>query len=312
MEMITVNEKQQLVEATPLTLVIGNFDGVHKGHQVILQKAREQMKDGEILAVMGFADHPLWVLKNDQDFDKKITPEQDKLHLLERLGVDRYYHLKITKDDIKTTFWEFVFEQLSNLKVNRIVMGEGADYDEASHTEFLNLCDWQGIEVTVVPKVKVNGTKISSRTIRDYIKEGLMDPVHALLGRPFTVTGTVVHGEKMGRKLGFPTLNLGEVDSYVVPKPGVYLGIVGIHEDGVISEYWNTLISAGYRPAVNGHRYLIEAHLLNFSGDLYDKTVSVSFLRFMREELNFDNLDDLVEQMEKDKIEGEKLMGQNW
>ncbi|QHS21491.1 riboflavin biosynthesis protein RibF [Virgibacillus sp. MSP4-1] len=308
MEIINVNEKQH-VEAPPLTLAIGNFDGVHKGHQVILQKAREQRKDGETLAVMGFADHPLRVLKNDQEFDKKITPEQEKLHLLERFGVERYYRLKIMKDDIKTTFWEFVFKQLSKLKVNRIVIGEDTDYDEASHTEFLNVCDRQGIEVTVVPKVKVNGTNISSRTIRDYIKEGLMDPVHALLGRPFKVTGTVVHGEKMGRKLGFPTLNLGEVDSYVVPKPGVYLGIVGIHKNGVISEYWNTLISAGYRPAVNGQRYLIEAHLLNFSGDLYGKTVSVSFLRFMREELNFDNLDALVEQMEQDKIEGQNLMG---
>ncbi|SES92906.1 riboflavin kinase / FMN adenylyltransferase [Salinibacillus kushneri] len=311
MEIIDLTETRPH-DSTPLTLVLGQFDGVHKGHQHILQTSKKQKTADETLAVMSLSDHPLWIRNQNPDFEKRMTPDRDRLHLLEQFGVEKYYQINHTQGDVKYPLEEWVFNYLARLNIKRLIFGEGFrfGFDESFHMEkFLDLCAKRNIEITTVPQVKVNGTKISSQTIRGYIKKGLMEPVHALLGRPFTITGTVIHGEKMGRKLGFPTINLGEMENYVEPKPGVYLGMVGIHKKEGIIDYWDTLISTGYRPTVNGEGYLIEAHLLNFSGDLYNQTVSISFLRFMREELNFDSLDKLIEQMEKDKIEGERLMG---
>lgn len=309
MEIIEIKEKPPQ-ESTPLTLVIGKFDGVHKGHQYILQTARELTVG--TLAVMGFSEHPSWVLKQDPQFQKNITPEPEKLQLLEKYGVERYYRIHFTKEYANISAEEFVGEHLSRLNIKRIVVGEGFRFGNngaGSAEDLIRLCEPQNIKVTVVPIVKSNGVKISSSTIRALVNEGLMEPIHSLLGRPFTITGTVIHGEKLGRTLGFPTINLGEIDEYVVPKPGVYLGSVGFHSASGSLEYWNTLISAGYRPTVNGQGYLIEAYLLNYSGDLYDKRVSVSFLHYMRGEIKFTDLDSLVKQMEQDKLDAKKLMG---
>ncbi|MDC3417423.1 bifunctional riboflavin kinase/FAD synthetase [Aquibacillus salsiterrae] len=312
MEIIELNEKASN-HPKALTLVIGKFDGVHKGHQAILQTAKSYMDEAnELLAVMSFSAHPLWVLKQKEEFKHKLTPDNQKLHLLKQFGVSRCYWIEFTKEYAKTTAEQFVNEHLAPLHVNRIVVGEGFRFGAgglSSTDELIQLCNEKGIEVIVVPLVKVNGEKISGRSIRKWVELGLMEPVHAVLGRPFTVTGKVIHGQKMGRKLGFPTVNLGDVDDYVNPKPGVYLGQIGIHNEKDITEYYDVLISAGYRPTVSGKGYLIEAYLLNYSGDLYDKTVSVTFLRYMRDEVKFTELDDLVKQMEKDKIDGERLMG---
>ncbi|MCT2535485.1 bifunctional riboflavin kinase/FAD synthetase [Aquibacillus koreensis] len=311
MDIIDVKEKPPL-DSTPLTLVIGKFDGVHKGHQLILQVAREKMDSSqETLAVMGFSDQPLWVLRQDEAYEKKITPDRDKFTLLKQYGVGRYYRVAFTKEYAATTAEAFVKEHLAQLQVKRIVIGEGFRFGKGASSStdaLIRLCTERNIEVVVVPLVKINGTPISSTKIRGLLKEGLMEAAQSLLGRPFTVTGIVVHGQKMGRKLGFPTINMGEMEAFVEPKPGVYLGVVGIYKDGVITDYRDVLISAGYRPSVNGQGYLIEAHILNYSGDLYDQTVSVSFLRYLREEIKFTNLDDLIEQMEQDRIQAEQLL----
>lgn len=295
----------------PIVLAIGKFDGIHKGHEAILQTAREHLETGETLAVFGFSDHPQWVLSQNPVWREKITPERDKIQLLKRYGVGRYYQVDFTKEYAKTTAEEFVHEHLSALNVKRIVIGEDFRFGrggQAGAAELALSCRQLGVEVSVVPLVKENGKKISSTAIRQSIADGAMEAVHSMLGRPYTITGKVVHGEKMGRKLGFPTANLGELDRVVFPKPGVYLGSVGIYQDGMIDEYWDALISAGYRPAVNGDGYLVEANLLNFSGDLYGKTVAVSFLHFLREEQDFPDLDSLIEQMKQDQLHAENIL----
>ncbi|MFZ3580253.1 riboflavin biosynthesis protein RibF [Virgibacillus sp. DJP39] len=293
MEIIDLTGKQPL-NKDPLILVIGQFDGVHKGHQSVLQTAKNHMDTSlDTLAVMFFSNYSA----------NKITTDKVKLALLEKYGVGRYYRVKRE---------EFVLEYLSQLPIKRIIIGEGFRFgsDGSSNTEeLLRLCAQLDIEVTVAPLIKENGTKISSNAIRESLKEGHMERVHSLLGRAFTVEGTVIHGEKMGRKLGFPTINLGGTAEYVNPRSGVYLGVVGIYNKSVITDYYHVLISAGYRPTVKGKGYLIEAYLMNYSGDLYGKSVSLSFMRFIREEINYSNLDDLVKQMELDKKEAERLMG---
>ncbi|MDC3413871.1 riboflavin biosynthesis protein RibF [Terrihalobacillus insolitus] len=304
MQIIELSENIS-ADSTPKTLIIGNFDGFHRGHQHMLQTARKHAESAqEVIAVM---EYP--VLSQNQDYQQEITPDKDRFPLLEQYGVKRFYRL--AKDSQNTSIEAFVITYLSNLHVNQIFLGEGFTFGDVFQTEeFINVCKQRNIKVTVVPPVTVNGEEVSCEKIRNFIKDGLMESVQTLLGRPFTITGTVIHGEKMGRKLGFPTINLGDVDAYVEPKPGVYFGVVGLHTHAGETEYRNVLISAGYRPTVKGKGFLVEANILHFSGDLYGRTVSVSFLRFMREEINFTDLDALIEQMNQDKKEAERLMGQ--
>ena len=132
-----------------------------------------------------------------------------------------------------------------------------------------------------------------------------MEAAQSMLGRPFEMTGIVEKGEQLGRQLGFPTLNMGNIQDYVELRPGVYLGLVDLSDD---SSYY-TLVSAGYRPTVNGDSYKVEAYLLDFSGDLYGRQVTLKFYRHLRDEVNFEGLDALVEQMKMDELEARKILG---
>ncbi|WP_456276129.1 bifunctional riboflavin kinase/FAD synthetase [Bacillus sp. AK128] len=311
MEIINVALKPP-IDSTPLVLVIGKFDGIHKGHQLLLQTAKEYVNDQEVLAVWSFNRQPKLILNNDQEYEKNLTPENEKLFILHQLGVKRYYNVEFTKDYSKITSQEFIQDHLSRLNIKRIVVGEDFYFGkgrEAGVTRLIELCQPIGVSVTVVPLLKENGEKINSTKIRSFIREGKVERALSLLGRTYQIKGTVIHGKALGRKLGFPTANLGEVDSYVLPKPGLYLGSVDILEDGYIKESWSALINAGYRPTVNGEDYLIEAYLLHFNGNLYGKTVAVSFNQYMRDEIEFQGVELLVEQMERDRSEANVLLG---
>lgn len=147
-----------------------------------------------------------------------------------------------------------------------------------------------------------------SSTIRYLIENGDIEEANARLDRPYTLSGLVVHGQALGRELGFPTANMQLKESYVHPKAGIYVGKAVIHEESSKEGQWNVLISAGYRPTVKGKDYLIEVHFLDFSGDLYDRTISVSFLHYLREEIKFNGLDLLIEQMNLDKLEAKRIL----
>ncbi|OAB39538.1 bifunctional riboflavin kinase/FAD synthetase [Paenibacillus glacialis] len=290
-------------DLTPLVLVIGKFDGVHRGHSKLLNTASEYNEG--IVAVMSFSDHPSWILKGDREYDKSLTPIHHKMSLLQDHGVERFYNIQFTKEYARISAKEFVLDHLSKLNIKRIVVGEGFHLGKARESDtndLIKLCAQIGIPVTVIPLLQEEGNNISSTTIRSLIRNGEVVAAKGLLGRPYVVTGHVVHGEALGRTLGFPTINLaGKVDRYVLPKPGVYVGVAEITDSDHGIERHNALISAGYRPTVKGETYLIEAYLLNFSGDLYSRKVSLSFLEYLHEEIKFSNLDKLVEQMKLDE-----------
>ncbi|QAS52593.1 bifunctional riboflavin kinase/FAD synthetase [Halobacillus litoralis] len=309
METIEVNG-QPPHNKEPLVLIIGKMDGVHLGHQSLLREAERLASAEDKIAVYGFSDHPKWVLKGDEEFKYMLSKEEDKQRRLEGFGVDRYYHVHFTKEYAKTSPEEFVLEHLSRLNVRHIVVGEDFRFGKGRGSDaegLAELCTQIGAEVSIVPGVMLNGAKVSSTDIRTHVKEGRMEAAQAMLGRPFELTGIVEKGEQLGRELGFPTLNMGDIEDYVNVKPAVYLGLVKIVQDA--PEYYYTLISAGYRPTVNGDSYKVEAYLLDFSGDLYNRKVSVQFLRHLRDEVNFDGMDALVEQMNQDEREARSILG---
>ncbi|RWZ52193.1 riboflavin biosynthesis protein RibF [Halobacillus fulvus] len=291
-------------------LVIGKFDGFHLGHQRLLKEAKRVAKEGDLLSAYGFSDHPKWVLGGKEEFKSSISSYEDRLNLLEESGVNRYYHVHFTKEYARTSPQEFVHEHLGRMNLSHVIVGEGFKFGKGRGSDasgLADLCQEIGVPVSIVSHAKINGEKLSSTTIRSHVREGKMEAVQAMLGRPFELTGIVEKGEQLGRQLGYPTLNLGQINEYVEVKPAVYLGTVRIGEES--PEYYYTLISAGYRPTVNGDSYKVEAYILDFSGDLYEQKVSVKFLRHLRDEVNFDGLDALVEQMQEDERYAREILG---
>ncbi|MDF1509489.1 riboflavin biosynthesis protein RibF [Robertmurraya sp. DFI.2.37] len=295
-------------DSQPLVLMIGKFDGVHKGHQKVLETAQIYKQKEEILAVMSFSEHPLWILTDDVTYKEKLTPEPEKIRFLQEFGVQRYYRISFTKEDANLSAKTFILEQIASLNVKRIIVGEGFVFGkgrEAGIEELSAYCKMLNIQVMVVPLETENGAEVSSSLIRTFIRNGEIKETNALLYRPFTITGTVVGGQALGRKLGFPTANMELTEAYVLPKPGIYVGQATVDAN---LKKWDVLISAGYRPTVNGAHYLIEVHFLNFNDDLYGRKITVSFLHYLRDEIKFQGLDPLIEQMKKDKLEAGKIL----
>ncbi|ELK47500.1 riboflavin biosynthesis protein RibF [Halobacillus sp. ACCC02827] len=294
----------------PKVLIIGKMDGVHLGHQALLREAKSLAAEGEKLAVYAFSDHPKWVLRGDEAFKASLSTDMDKQRYLKAYGVELYYHVHFTKEYAKTSPEEFVLEHLNRLNIRHVVVGEDFRFGKGrgSDAEGLKeLCASIDIGVSIVPGVLMHGDKVSSTDIRNHVMGGRMEAAQSMLGRPFEVTGVVEKGQQLGRTLGYPTLNVGGIDAYVNVKPAVYLGTVQIGWDK--PEYHYTLISAGYRPTVNGDSYKVEAYLLDFSGDLYGREVTVQFLRHLRDEVNFNGMDALVEQMKHDEEEARSILG---
>ncbi|MFB1051952.1 riboflavin kinase [Paraliobacillus sp. JSM ZJ581] len=296
MEFIEIARQSQIDRST-LTLVIGCFDVFHKGKKHVLETANQLMKDGqEKLVVID----PSLFLKL-----KKVTSEKTKRQLLKQYDVGAYRQLYPEEGK---TMEDAIMDALSELTIRCIVVDQELLDNSLISSDLLQKLKQINTQVKIASSVKINEDTITDKMIYNLITNGHVEQVQGLLDRPYTIIGKVAHGEKLGRKLGFPTLNLAEVGRYVMPKPGVYFGIVGIHNGDVITDYYNVLISAGYRPTVNGKGFLIEAHILNYAGDLYDHKVSVSFLHFMREEKDFSDLDALIKQMNQDKKDAERFI----
>ncbi|WP_347861651.1 riboflavin kinase [Salimicrobium sp. PL1-032A] len=249
----------------PLTLVIGDFDGMHLGHHNLLAKAQHR---GEKVAV----------LDTSSAEDRLLTPLHHKQELLSSYRVDDYYHC----EDV-----EEIKHGVGILQPEHVIM---ADED----------LELEGAEI-------FPSSSASSEEIRSMVEAGRVEAALAHLGRPYAIKATVTKGQALGRELGFPTINLGGSETYVDPAPGVYIGSVVIHEQ--VPRHYYTLISAGYRPTVNGTSYKVEAYILDFNEDIYGKEVTLAFLRHMRGEVNFDGLDALIEQMKQDEADARKILG---
>lgn len=300
----------------PLVLAIGKFDGVHIGHQAILRSAQAQLGGG-LLAVMSFWPHPAWVLGGRAGYDRALTPFEEKVKMLESFGVDRMYSVKFSKEYAAIPSETFVYEHLKALNLKRVVVGSDFSFGrggKAGVTDLRDMCRDIGVPVTVVNQVEENGTKVGSTQIRNHLAEGRVEAAQALLGRPYSVTGRVVHGNALGRQIGFPTANLADLDDYVIPASGVYAVSVAIEElqkgSGLKAmENWFGVLNAGTRPTVDGTVFRLEAHLFRFSEDLYGKSLRISFLRRVRDERKFKSVADLRQQIERDVAKVQSMLG---
>jgi riboflavin kinase / FMN adenylyltransferase len=267
----------------PRRVAIGTFDGVHRGHREVISGSD---------TVLTFEPHPMAVINPDAA-PKVLTPFGIKRDLVAGLGVDELVVIPFDRDFASREAEEFVSAELvGRLRAERVSVGENFRFGKKAKGDAALLRSRDEFETRVVPMVEVAGETVSSSHIRGLVSAGEVERAAEFLGGPFLFEREVVHGDHRGRELGMPTANLVPDDRTVAPGHGVYAAWAHGHPAAV---------NVGVRPTFDsGRGLLVEAHLIDFEGDLYGQTLRIAFLERLRGEKRFDSVDELVEQMRRD------------
>ena len=279
-------------------VLIGVFDGVHKGHQQLLNRAKE-IADGRAIVALTFDPHPTTVYAPAK-VPTALTTLADRVELLKIHNADQVAVMKFNENFAAMSAEDFVANVLvGQLHASTVVVGKNFTYGHkaAGNVDSL-IADGLTHNFTVdVQELKADTEVISSSRIRALVIAGKVEEARALLSRPHRLDGVVVHGEKRGREIGYPTANLGDIEGQTIPADGVYAGwlTVGIN-------FWPAAISIGTNPTFEGERgRQVEAYALDQEGlELYDKNASIEFGWYLRPTLKFDSLEELLVQMKKD------------
>lgn len=284
----------------PLFLAIGVFDGVHLGHQAVISAATSHARaaDGTPV-VMTFDPHPLKVLR-PQHAPHLLTATQHKIALIRDMGVEHLLVINFDRKFAATSPEEFVEELVMHSRpLREICVGHEWSFgkDRRGNLDLLKRLGVQlDFSVVGVPPVLVNGEVVSSTAIRQAVEKGDLAKGAEMLGREYTILGTVTHGDNLGKKIGFPTANLS-AHSEQFPPNGVYFADARVN--GVL--YYG-VINLGYRPTVSSGKSerVLEIHMLDFDRDIYGEDVEVRFMRHLRPERKFESLESLAQQIELD------------
>ncbi|CAN7425816.1 bifunctional riboflavin kinase/FAD synthetase [Rossellomorea sp. LjRoot5] len=306
MKVITVHHPHSISknEFPPLVLALGYFDGVHKGHQRVIREAVEKAKEQDVSsAVMTFDPHPSVVLGHKHKHIHYITPLEDKKEIIKELGVDYLFIVRFTSEFASLTPQDFVDQYIIGLNVRHVVAGYDYSYGRLGKgtMETLPFHSRDMFASTTVSKLTDADLdlKVSSSLIRENLREGDVSRVNKLLGRPFKMKGTVIHGDKRGRKIGFPTANIELSDDYLTPKVGVYAVRMKIHD-----KWFDGVCNIGYKPTFKNpddYSLTIEVHLFDFHTSIYGEEVYIEWYDRIRDEQKFSGIEELISQIQKDK-----------
>ena len=296
--MTVLDELARLHSDNPTVVTIGMFDGVHRGHQHLIQRLKEVAAHvGCASAVITFTNHPRSVMRPDTRVPLLSTPE-DRLRLLSEQGVDLVVPLSFTLEFSYLRAREFVDVLIRSLNMRGLVVGPdfAIGYQREGTANVLTaLGEELGFTVEVVQPVTFDGLVVSSTEVRKCVEAGDMRHAAAMLGRPFVISGFVGEGDRRGRTIGFPTANIAVEPGCIVPGHGVYA--TWTQADGGTHL---SVTNIGVRPTFGGGRRQIETHLLDYEGDLYNAKLWVAFARKLRDEQPFGSVDALVEQLHRD------------
>lgn len=292
----------------PLVLAIGTFDGVHRGHLYLLNQARDRAREhGLAFGIISFDPAPALVLRPGLT-DYQITDRDVKIRLLSSLEPDLLAVIPFTRELSEMSAAAFVDALEVGLTLAEFWMGDdfrfghdregGIPYllERAKKAEF-------AVHVVARQGAEAGAPGVSSSALREAIHGGEMTQAHALLGRPFELSGVVVHGHARGRALGYPTANLAIPSEQIVPAAGVYAGIAELP-----GERFAAAISVGTNPQFNGTETTVEAYLLDFDRDIYDRVLRLLFVEHLRAQARFDSLDALLAQMAADVEQTRRLI----
>jgi len=291
----------RLEQSTVLT--VGSFDGVHLGHQQIIKQLNTMAGEARSMEVLvTFHPHPKEVLSPPgQQSIELLTPLEEKLKLLKKSGLPVIAVLPFTREFARTGYREFVTDILiKKLKMKQMVIGHDHAFgrNREGHAEQLTeLGRTADFSVTVIQPYFLGKEIVSSSRIRRLLKDGEVEGANQMLGRKYQIQGMVARGDNRGTRLGFPTANIQPASpNKLIPRTGVYaveVSLAGQRYDG--------MMNIGHRPTFNFDPLTLEVHIFNFSGLIYGESIEVSFKKFIREEKKFQNPDELMAQIQKDK-----------
>ncbi|WP_423147655.1 bifunctional riboflavin kinase/FAD synthetase [Rubrolithibacter danxiaensis] len=283
-------------------VTIGTFDGVHIGHRKIISRLLEvaEQRGGETV-ILTFFPHPRMIIHPEDVNLKLITTIDEKAELLEDLGIDHLIITPFTRDFSNLAPEEYIKQILvEQIGTQQIVIGYDHRFGknrEGGLTDLLRLAPQYNFEVEEIPEQDIHDVAVSSTKIREALLKGDVRTAKDFLGYHFHITGKVIRGDQIGRKLGFPTANLLIAETYkILPADGIYA--VRVEADKTL---FNGMAYLGSRPTLNGMSRNIEANIFNFDQDLYGKDIRLHFIEFIRGDARFDTLEDLRRQIEKDQ-----------
>ena len=285
---------------------LGFFDGVHLGHGCLLKACRELADElGVEAGVVTFSSHPDTLVSGETPGLINTLADRDRL-LREQYHMDRVVSLPFDRAMMQTPWQDFFLRLMEEFSAAGIVCGDDFRFGfqgQGNGDKLLYACREAEIPCIVVPQLSLGGCRVSSTHIRTLIEMGLMEHAIHFLGHPHTLTGTVVHGHQLGRRLGFPTANMLLPEGLVVPKFGVYACRCNI--DGV---RYPVVTNVGTRPTVAGVGITVESWILGYQGDLYGRELTLEFFKFLRPEIKFPSLADLQEAVRTDGAKTKEIL----
>ncbi|MCA1750593.1 MAG: bifunctional riboflavin kinase/FAD synthetase [Flavobacteriales bacterium] len=305
---------RKLSEFKPLdkaVVTVGTFDGVHKGHQVLLDRIKNiAREDGGEAVMLTFFPHPRLVLFPDDNDLRLLTTLEEKIELLESSGIDHLIIHPFTLEFSRTTVPEYVRDILvKGIGVHKLVIGYDHHFGrnrEGSLENLRAMAPDYGFEVEEIPARMIDDVKVSSTKIRNALLEGNVARANGYLGYPYTLTGLVVRGNEIGRSMGFPTANVEPSETgKLIPGNGVYA--VKVHFEDCI---YHGMANIGKRPTVvrDTAQRVIEVHIFGFSSDLYGKNLRLTFHGRIRDEVKFEDTEALKAQIEKDATAARQIL----
>lgn len=282
----------------PTVISLGKFDGIHRGHELLLEQLMKKKGEGLSTVIFTF-DIPPKKVVNAEDA-KVLTTNEEKMHMFETFGIDYLIECPFTPEVMNLEPEAFIEMLVKNLSVKCIVAGEDFCFGHnrrGNYQMLLDMAEELSYEAIILPKMKEEERDISSTFVREEITAGRIEKANKLLGYPYFVSGEVKHGNRIGRTIGFPTINLIPPENKLLPSFGVYITKVTI--DGIS---YQGVTNVGCKPTIEGKNPVgIETYILDFKQDVYDKIVIVTFIKKIRDEQKFPNLDALLEQLRLDE-----------
>ncbi len=298
---LVTRDLAELVGTGPYTVTIGRFDGVHLGHRHLIdQTVASARRQGLRALAITFEPHPEAIFRPDAP-TQRLTTAGEKERLLACSGVDAVAILPFSRAFSQQTAEEFIARLVAATELRELWIG--ADFAlghkrGGTAGRLAELGAEHGFTVHTMERIRLHGTEmISATNIRRHVLDGNVGLAARLLGRPYALVGTVVHGAKRGRELGYPTANLEHRPELIVPALGIYATLVDV--PGIVEQH-PAMTSVGVRPVFDNGERQVEAHLLDWEGDLYDRPLTLHFLEWLRPEEHFPSIEALVEQMGRD------------
>lgn len=287
MKIIHINNFEEKYIYEPISACIGNFDGIHLGHQALI---KEVLKSTLPHAMITFNPHPIKYFI-DQNY-KELTPLDTKIELLENV-LDYLIILDFNKELAHMSPLDFI-KLLKKNMIFEIVCGTDYHFGYQAKGNADMLKDY--FKTIIIPSIYKDNTLVKSQAIRNKIQNGDMKEANNLLGRSYTIKGVVCHGSHLGHTIGFPTANINDVE-YLLPKNGVYMTITKIH-----NKFYKSMTNVGFNPTFNKkNNIVVETNILDFDQDIYGEEISVSFIELIRDEKKFLSIDELKQELVKNQ-----------